>query len=355
MAKEVRVAIVGVGNCASSVVQGLEFYRKHGPDAPGVMNFDLGGYRVTDIVPVCAFDIDRRKIGKDLSEAIFARPNIAWVRPDLEIPELGVPVQMGPPLDGVGEGLKDVVEVAHVEPVDVVKALRDSGAEVMINLLPTGGNEASRFYADAAIRELGIAYVNGMPANIVCNPEYQKAARESGSPMIGDDVKSQLGGTIVHRALAKTFVQRGVGIGKTYQINYAGNTDFANLVVRGASKQVGKKAAVFANVPYELNMSAAFCFVENMGDRKTAQWDFEGFNFGGAPLKFHAIMEVEDSPNFGGTMVEMIRYAKIALDRGVSGELITPSAFCCKQPPEQIDDDLCEKLLIEFVEGKRER
>ena len=353
--KEIRVAIVGVGNCVNSIVQGIEFYRQNPTESRGLMNPVLGGYRVTDIVPVAAFDVDARKVGKDLAEAIFAKPNVAYTYPQVRVPMTGVQVMMGPVLDGVPPHLKEVILVSDARPCDVVAVLKETRAQMMINCLPTASAQATRFYADCAVKEVGIGFINGMPELIACDPEYQRAAEEHHVPLIGDDVKSQFGGTIFHRALVKLMVERGVHIDKTYQLNYAGNTDFANLMLRGATKHRAKKAAVEFLVPYDPNMSVNVSFIENMGDRKTALWHVEGCNFGGAPLRFDAKMEVEDSPNFAGVMVDMIRYSRIALDRGTSGVLTSASAFLCKHPPTQIDDELAVRYLAEFVEGRRER
>lgn len=244
----IRVAIVGVGNCCSALIQGLIYYRKFGAEGHGLMNVDIGGYKVTDILPVAAFDVDARKVGKDLSEAIFSEPNIAYRYPNLEIPKCGVFVQQGPVMDGVFASLTDafglrsenlaesMVEIAHNKPVDVVKILKESKAEMLINFLPTGSAQAARFYADAAIKEAKIGFINGMPELIVCDPVYQQAAIENNVPLIGDDVKSQLGGTAIHRGLINLLLSRGIRIKRTYQLNYAGNTDFYNLIHRGESK-----------------------------------------------------------------------------------------------------------------------
>lgn len=353
--REIRVAIVGVGNCANSLIQGLEFYRQNPTETKGLMNPDIGGYRVTDIVPVAAFEVDARKVGKDLAEAIFAKPNVAYRYPGVQVGMTGVQVMMGPVLDGVPPHLEGTVQVSDASPCDVAAVLRETRAEMLLNFLPTGSAKATRFYADCAIKETGIGFVNGMPELIACDPDYQRAAEEHQVPLIGDDVKSQFGGTIVHRALVKLMAHRGIHIDKTYQLNYAGNTDFGNLMVRGASKHRSKKAAVEWLVPYDLNMSVNVSFIENMGDRKTAVWHVEACNFAGAPLHFEAKMEVEDSPNFAGVMVDMIRYCRIALDRGTSGVLTSASAFLCKQSPTQIDDELAMRYLTEFVEGRRER
>ena len=238
--------------------------------------------------------------------------------------------------------------------VDVVKALRDSGAEVMLNMLPTGSAKAARLYAQAAL-EAGVAFVNGMPELIVCDQAFARAAAERNVPLIGDDVKSQLGGTILHRAMVETMLARGIHIKKTYQLNYAGNTDFDNLVHRGESKEKTKRGAVEALIPYEADVSAAFAHVKNMEDRKTARFYFELSNFSDAPIIIDAKLEVEDSANFAGVVVDAIRCCRLALDRGVGGVLTTPSAYFCKHPPQEIPDESAARMLAEFIQGTRER
>ena len=355
MAGKIKVAIVGVGNCAQALVHGLQFYKNNPDEWRGLMNVELGGYKVSDIEPVAAFDVDARKVGKDLSEAIFGAPNMAYKYPDVEVPNQGVEVHMGPVLDGVSEHLKDFVEVADKEPCDVAQVLKDSGAEMLLNFLPTASAEAARFYADAAIKQAKIGFINGMPELIVCDPEYQKAAIENGVPLIGDDVKSQFGGTAIHRALAMLFQYRGVHMAQTYQMNYAGNTDFYNLCNRGQSKHKTKQEAVTSLMPYPLEMSTGFSWVELMKDRKTSFFWIEAGNFGNAPLHFEAKLEVEDSANFAGVIVEMVRYMKIAIDRGVTGALDSACAFLTKHPPVQIPDAESVGHAKEFAEGNRER
>ena len=352
----IRVAIVGVGNCCSAFIQGLTYYRMFGADAPGLINVDIGGYKITDIIPVAAFDVDARRVGSDLSEAIFSGANIAYRYPDIEIPDCGVTVQMGPVMDGVTPALAEFVEVADQPPVDVAQVLRESGAEMLLNFLPTASAEAARFYADAAIKEARIGYINGMPELIVCDPAYQQAAVENNVPLIGDDVKSQLGGTAIHRALLQLLKARGIHVERTYQVNYAGNTDFYNLVHRGQSKHKTKREALESLVSPETEISTGFSYVELMGDRKTAIFYIDGVNYGGAPLHFEAKLEVEDSANFGGVIADMVRFMKVGLDRGVSGPLHSASAVLTKHPPISIDEDgAALQQLQEFVDGDRER
>ena len=353
--KKIKIAIAGVGNCAQALLHGIEYYKKNPEDARGLMNAAIGGYKVTDIEPVAAFDINSYKVGKDLSEAIFAKPNIAYKYPEIQVKDYGVKVNMGPILDGNPPHLEKFYKLSSEKPCDVVKVLKDSGAEMLLNFIPTESHEAAHFYADAAIKESKISFINGMPTLIVCDPEYQKAAIGSGVPIIGDDVKSQFGGTAIHRTLATLMNTRGIHLSETYQINYAGNTDFANLLARGQSKHKTKQEAVTSLMPYPVTMSTGFTFVELMGDRKTSIFYINASNFGNAPLHFEAKLEVEDSANFAGVMVDMIRYARLALDRGISGVLNSACSFLTKHPPTQIPDMLAYERLKEFVAGKRER
>ena len=351
MSDEIRLALVGVGNCASALVQGLHYYAQSG-DTIGLMHRELGGYDVTDIKPVVAFDVNAVKVGHDLSDAIFARPNNAYRVPDVEIPATGVEVVMGPVADGAPPHLARHMEQATQQPVDVVTALRDADAQVMLNMLPTGSAKAARIYAQAAL-EAGVAFINGMPELIVCDESYARAAEERKLPLVGDDVKSQLGGTILHRAMVETMLARGIQIKKTYQLNYAGNTDFDNLVHRGESKEKTKRGAVEALIPYQADVSAAFAHVSNMADRKTARFYFELANFSNAPIIFDAKLEVEDSANFAGVAVDAIRCCRLALDRGTGGVLTSASAFFCKHPPQQMPDEQALRMLEEFIQGNR--
>jgi myo-inositol-1-phosphate synthase len=319
------------------------------------MNVEIDGYRVTDIVPVAAFDIHAGKVGKDLSEAIYVHPNAAYRYPGVEVNSLGVKVEMGPVLDGNPPHLANFVPTADIGCVDVVEILQSSGAEMLLNFIPTESHQAARYYADAAIKDARIGFVNGMPTLIVCDPEYQKAAIHNRVPLIGDDVKSQLGGTAIHRALAALLCARGIHLSETYQINYAGNTDFANLMARGQSKHVTKQEAVTSLMPYPVTMSTGFTYVPLMKDRKTTLFWINAANFGNAPLHLEAKLEVEDSANFAGAMVDMVRYMKVALDRGVSGVLDSACAFLTKHPPVQMPDTEAQAHLKEFVAGTRER
>ncbi len=352
---KIKVAIAGVGNCCQAFLEGIEHYRQHPEDTRGLMNVEIDGYRVTDIVPVAAFDVHAGKVGKDLSEAMYVHPNMAYRYPGIRVNPYGVKVEMGPVLDGNPPHLAEFVPTVTLSPCNVAEVLKTSGAEMLLNFIPTESHHAARAYADAAIKDAKIGFINGMPTLIVCDPEYQKAAVANGVPLIGDDVKSQLGGTAIHRALATLLCARGIHLSETYQINYAGNTDFANLTTRGQSKHVTKQEAVTSLMPYPVTMSTGFTYVPLMKDRKTTIFWINAANFGNAPLHLEAKLEVEDSANFAGVMVDMVRYMKLALDRGLSGVLDSASAFLTKHPPVQIPDTEAHAHLKEFVEGKRER
>ncbi|MCL5072159.1 MAG: inositol-3-phosphate synthase [Actinobacteria bacterium] len=354
---EVRVAIVGVGNCASSFVQGLIYYKqlKNLENAPGLMHPKLGDYKVTDIVPVAAFDVDARKVGKDLSEAIYAEPNFAYKYPEVEkVPYLSVEVMMGPVLDGVPDFLTKYVKVSDKTPVNITDILIEKKVDVLLNFLPTGSAKAARSYANAAV-QTHKGFVNGMPELIVSDEDFSAFAKANNSPLVGDDVKSQIGATIIHRALLKLFLDRGVKIKKSYQLNYLGNTDMFNLMHRGESKMKTKSEALTSMIPYPVEISPGFAFIEVMKDRKTTVFYLEGGNYGDAPCKFEAKLEVEDSPNFAGVVVDAARCCKIALDRGIGGPLYSASACYSKHPPKQFPDDDARMMLEEFIEGKRER
>jgi len=353
MSKEIRLALVGVGNCASALYQGLLYYEQIGGDI-GLMHRDLGGYDVTDIKPVVAFDVNAAKVGKDISEAIFVPPNNAYDVPGIEIKSAGVTVLKGPVEDGAPPHLAKYMEISDDEPVDLVKALKDSGAQVMLNMLPTGSARATWAYGRAAL-EAGVALVNGMPELIVSDEAFARQAEERGVPLVGDDVKSQLGGTILHRAMVETMLARGIRIKKTYQLNYAGNTDFDNLVHRGETKEKTKREAVEALIPYDADVAAAFAHVGNMRDRKTTRFYFQLSNYSDAPMIVDAKLEVEDSANFAGVVVDAIRCCRLALDRGVGGALISTSAYFSKHPPVQIPDAQALVMLEEFIRGERER
>lgn len=352
--KKVRLAIAGVGNCASSLIQGIEYYKKPDTEKVGLLFEDIGGYKVTDIEVVAAFDISRGKVGKDLSEAIFVSPNNTEKLS--EVPKLGVKVQMGPVMDGVPEHLREFVHVGHdVRPVDVGEVLKEVKAEVLLNLTPTGSADAARYYTRQAIEVAKIAFVNGMPELIVSDDKFERLAVKNGVPMIGDDFKSQLGATILNRAVLELFLRRGVRIDRAYQLNYAGNTDFVNLVFRGASKHLTKKAALTSLIPYETDISTGFAIVANQKDRKIARIEIEGRKWAGAPVRVSTELSVNDSADAAGVIVDMIRCAKVGLDRKIAGRLLSASAYYAKHPPIQYQDEEALERLKEFIAGKRER
>ena len=353
---KIRIAIAGVGNCASALLQGLYYYREAGEKGiiPGLLYYDMAGYKPEDIEPVAAFDVDSRKVGKDLSEAIFMEPNNTVKIAD--VPKLGVEVMMPPLLDSLGNNLKKVIVPAEVRPVNVADVLKETKADVLVNIIPTGANEAARYYASACI-EAGTAFVNGMPTLIVCDPEYQRKATEKKVPLIGDDVKSQVGGTALHRALLNLFVKRGVKVTKTYQVNFGGNADFLNLVERGETKVLTKRAAVKSVVPYEFEeWSGPTGYIPWLKDTKIAYIYIEGMKYGNLPLKVWARLEVIDSYNSAGILIDMIRCAKIAKDRNIGGPLIAASAFFAKHPPKDFgSEEEALKQLEAFIKGEIER
>ena len=354
----IRCAIAGVGNCANSLVSGIQWYKdfyarsSEGERVPGLVHESIGGYKVTDIEFVAAFDVDERKVGKDLSEAIFSETNMAYDF-GVDIPNMDVEVQMGPVHDGVPEHLANFdipVRISSHKPCNVAQVLRDSGADLLLNFLPTGSNEAARYYADAAIKDAEIGYFNGMPTLIVCDESYQKAAEDHGVPIVGDDCKSQLGGTAIYRALTQLMLDKGINIEEMYQINYAGNTDFWNLIHRGKTKHKTKQEAVTSLSPYSFKMDPGFTHDGLMGDRKTMQLWCDAGNFANAPLHFEVKLEVEDSPNFAGIIVDVVRYIKIALNNDVSGVLEAPCMYFAKHPPRQMPDAEARIMLDEWVE-----
>lgn len=354
MGSEIRVAFAGVGNCTSSIVQSLYYYQDLEEDVfvPGLMHPVLGSYHVTDLVPVAAFDIDADKVGKDLSEAAFAGPNCTPKVAD--VPHQGVEVMMGPVYDGAPQHLRELFDVADLDPVDVGQVLRDTGADVLVNFIPTGSEEAAWYYARAAI-DNGVGFVNGIPTLIVSNPEVAQEATAKGAQLVGDDVKSQVGATILHRALTNLFVDRGLKLTKSYQLNYGGNADFVNLAKRGESKEVTKSAAVRSQVGYDFDLSTGFAYLPVLGDTKIAYISLEGEKFTGVPIKLEAKLEVVDSPNSGGVIIDAIRCCKIARDRGVAGVLESASAYFMKHPPRQYPDSIAHQMLEEFIAGERER
>jgi len=365
MSEKVKVAIVGVGNCASSLIQGIYYYRnKSEEEISGLMHYDIGGYKPWDIEVVAAFDIDARKVGRDVSKAIFEKPNCTAVFCP-NVPEIGVEVQMGPVMDGFAEHMKDYPEdqrfvPADKEPVDVVKVLKESGAEVVVNYLPVGSEEATRFYAQCAL-EAGCAFVNCIPVFIASDEEWAKKFKEKGLPIVGDDIKSQVGATITHRVLATLMSDRGVRIDRTYQLNFGGNTDFLNMLERKRlkTKKVSKTEAVRSLLPYPIENDNIHIgpseYVPWLKDNKIAYIRLEGRLFGDVPMYIELKLSVEDSPNSAGSAIDAIRCAKLALDRGIAGPLYSISAYTMKHPPIQYPDWKAKELVDKFIKGEIER
>jgi myo-inositol-1-phosphate synthase len=358
--KTVRVAIVGVGNCASSLVQGLEYY-KDADDAarvPGLMHVRFGDYHVSDVEVVAAFDVDAKKVGRDLAEAIFASENntIKFA----EVPPTNVTVQRGHTFDGLGEYYREIITESDEPAVDVVAALREAQADVLVSYLPVGSEQADRFYAQCAI-DAEVAFVNALPVFIASDPVWAAKFAEAGVPIVGDDIKSQVGATITHRVLAKLFEDRGVELLRTYQLNFGGNMDFMNMLERKRlmSKKISKTQAVTSQVPHEMEKAAVHIgpsdHVPWLDDRKFAYVRLEGKSFGDVPLNLEYKLEVWDSPNSAGVIIDAIRAAKIAKDRGVGGPVISASSYFMKSPPEQFGDDVCRDLVEKFIRGEVDR
>jgi myo-inositol-1-phosphate synthase len=352
----VRVAIVGVGNCASSLVQGVEYYRDADPQArvPGLMHVQLGDYHIRDISFVAAFDVDAKKVGRDLSEAVFASENNTIKIAD--VPPLDVTVQRGHTLDGLGTYYRQMVDESDAEPVDVVAALREARADVLVCYLPVGSEDAARFYAQCAI-DAGVGFVNCLPVFIAGVPEWAEKFRAAGVPIIGDDIKSQVGATITHRVLAKLFEDRGVLLDRTMQLNVGGNMDFMNMLERERleSKKISKTQAVTSQLSHDIGRNNVHIgpsdYVSWLDDRKWAYVRLEGRAFGDVPLNLEYKLEVWDSPNSAGVVIDALRCVKIALDRGVGGPLLGPSSYFMKSPPEQHRDSECQRLTEEFIAG----
>jgi myo-inositol-1-phosphate synthase len=350
----VRVAIVGVGNCASSLIQGVRYYREASPDdfVPGLMHVGLGGYHVRDIEFVAAFDVDREKVGKDLSEAMWAGPNNTVKF--CEVPNLGVRVERGMTHDGIGKYLNDVITKAPGETSDVAGILKESGADVVVNYLPVGSEEATKWYVEQAL-SAGCAFVNCIPVFIAREHYWQGRFEKQGLPIIGDDIKSQVGATIVHRTLARLFRERGVKLERTYQLNFGGNTDFLNMLERERlmSKKISKTRSVTSQLDYEIGADNVHIgpsdYVPWLRDRKWAQIRLEGRSFGDVPLNVELKLEVHDSPNSAGIVIDAVRCCKVALDHGVCGTLEGPSAYFMKSPPQQYTDNDARRLTEEFI------
>ena len=353
---KLRVGIVGVGNCASSFVQGLTHYAEASANEPppGLMNVELGGYHVGDIEIAAAFDIHAGKVGRDVGEAIFCAPNntFQFARPA----QTGVVVQRGPTLDGVGQYMADDIAEAEAEPVDVAEALRRSRTDVLVSYLPVGSQRATEYYAEQAL-QAGCAFVNCIPVFIASNPVWAKRFEKRGLPIIGDDIKSQVGATIIHRVLANLFRERGVRIDRTYQLNFGGNADFKNMLERErlASKKISKTQAVTSQLDAPLDEGDIHVgpsdYVPWLTDRKWAHIRVEGTTFGGVPLNVELKLEVWDSPNSAGIVIDAVRCAKLGLDRKLAGPLLGPSSYFMKSPPEQFTDHEARERTIAFIDG----
>ncbi len=352
----IRIAIAGVGNCASSLVQGITFYRgAHGNAAiPGLMHVDLGGYAVADIQVVAAFDIAQDKVGRDVAEAILCEPNNTQVF--ARVPKTGVTVQRGPTMDGLGRYLREMVQESDAAPVNVADVLRRSEAEVLVCYLPVGADRATRWYAEQALAA-GCAFVNCIPVFIASNPEWQARFEARRLPLLGDDIKSQVGATILHRAIVNLFRERGVRVDRTYQLNFGGNTDFANMLERDRlqSKKISKTRAVTSQLGEALGAENVHVgpsdYVPWLTDRKWAHIRVEGTTFGNVPLSCELKLEVWDSPNSAGVVIDAVRCAKLALDRGIGGALIGPSSYFMKSPPRQFTDHEARERTEAFIRG----
>ena len=355
--KKVRVAIIGVGNCASSLVQGVHYYRnaKPGDAVPGLMHVDMGGYHIRDIEFSAAFDVVKTKVGKDLSQAILAYPNntVQFT----EVPRLNVRVHRGMTHDGLGTYLASVVEKAEGPTDDIVRILRQTKTDVVVNYLPVGSEMATKWYAEQVL-EAGCAFVNCIPVFIASSDYWAGRFRERRLPIIGDDIKSQVGATIAHRVLTNLFTDRGIHLDRTYQLNFGGNMDFYNMLDRGRleSKKISKTNAVTSQLPYSLPPENVHVgpsdYVPWLTDRKWCYIRMEGTTFGDVPLNLELKLEVWDSPNSAGVVIDAVRCAKLALDRGLSGPLLPPSAYFMKTPPKQYSDDVARQMVKDYIAGK---
>jgi myo-inositol-1-phosphate synthase len=357
---KVKVAIVGLGNCANSLIQGVEYYKNAdvNEEVPGLMHVQLGDYHIKDIEFVAAFDVDGKKVGLDLADAMWASENntikFAEVKP------LGIKVSRGKTLDGLGRYYKEMIQESTEEPVDVVKVLKDSKADVLICYLPVGSEEAAKFYAQCAI-DAQVAFVNALPVFIASDPVWEKKFKDAGVPIIGDDIKSQVGATITHRVLAKLFGDRGVQLDRTMQLNVGGNMDFKNMLERDRleSKKISKTQAVTSQIDHDMGKGNVHIgpsdYVSWLDDRKWAYVRLEGRAFGDVPLNLEYKLEVWDSPNSAGVIIDALRCAKIAMDRKIGGALISSSSYLMKSPPVQFDDSEARDNTELFIAGKIER
>ncbi|WP_163512624.1 inositol-3-phosphate synthase [Fodinicola acaciae] len=356
----VRVAIVGVGNCASSLVQGVRFYREARPDTrvPGLMHVVFGDYHVRDVEFVAAFDVDAKKVGHDLADAIVSSENNTITIAD--VPPTGVTVQRGHTFDGLGKYYQQTITESDDEPVDIVAALRKSGADVLVSYLPVGSEQADRFYAQCAL-DAGVAFVNALPVFIASDPEWAARFTAAGVPIVGDDIKSQVGATITHRVLAKLFEDRGVILDRTMQLNVGGNMDFLNMLERERleSKKISKTQSVTSQLSHDLGAGNVHIgpsdYVQWLDDRKWAYVRLEGRAFGDVPLNLEYKLEVWDSPNSAGIIIDAIRAAKIAKDRGIGGPILSASSYFMKSPPEQYSDSEARDAVEKFIRGEIDR
>ncbi|MCD6491295.1 MAG: inositol-3-phosphate synthase [Candidatus Njordarchaeia archaeon] len=360
MGGKIKVAIAGVGNCASALIQGVFYYRnaKENEKVPGLMHVNFGGYHIRDIEFVAAFDVNKQKIGKDLSEAIFSGSNC--VPKFADVPNLGVKVLPAPILDGVAPHMREAFSVYNpkeIEPVNVADVLREVDADILINYLPVGSYEGTRYYAQAAL-DAKVGFINAIPEFIASDPEWGKKFETNGVPIAGDDIKSQLGSTILHRTLVQLMLDRGIKPIKTYQLNIGGNTDFLNMTdeSRLKTKRVSKTEAVTSLVPGAIpTRIGPSDYVPFLDDTKIAYIYLEGEKFGGFPVTIEVKLTVVDSPNSAGVVIDVIRAVKLALDRGISGPLLSISSYAFKHPPVQVPDYVAKRWVEEFIEGKRER
>ena len=357
--KKVRVGIIGVGNCASSFIQGLSYYKdaKGNEPVPGLMNVDIGGYHIGDVKISAAFDVNASKVGCDVSEAIFTEPNNT--QRFAAVPQSGIIVNRGKTLDGLGKYLRQEIEESEQDEADVTEILRQSKTDVLVSYLPVGSQKATEWYAERAL-EAGCAFVNCIPVFIASNPEWRKRFEERGLPIVGDDIKSQVGATIVHRVLANLFRERGVRLDRTYQLNFGGNTDFQNMLERERleSKKISKTQAVSSQLDIPLPAGDIHVgpsdHVPWLTDRKWAYIRLEGTTFGGVPLNMEVKLEVWDSPNSAGIVIDAVRCAKLAMDRRIGGALTGPSSYFMKSPPQQFTDNEARERTIRFISGDEE-
>lgn len=353
---KIKVALIGVGNCAAALVQGVYHYRgiKTGGEAVGLGRLSLGGYHPRDIEFVSAFDVDARKVGKDLSEAVFSPPNNTTKFAD--VPRLNTPVLKGPTLDGVGEFLKNIVKVDEAREVDVAKSLRDSDAEIAINLLPSGAVKASQWYAQEAIKA-GCAFVNTAPTFIASDAVWNKRFEEAGLPVVGDDLVDQVGATILHKTLLKTLANRGVRVSQTYQLDVGGGTESLNTLERvKAVKRSVKTRSVESALPYKASVVAGSTdYVDFMKNRRDSYFWVEGLYFGGIPMRLDIRLNTVDAPNAGSVLFDVIRGVKVALDRGLSGSIQSISAYAFKHPPKLVSLEIAERQFEEFIRGERKQ